>query len=177
MWRWTSYGPLSLEGVKEELKSQIDELIRNKNRLDDAFSRAITAKECTVIQQNLDLTVELLSSVQRKLVNIENQQAEMNAQHARHQDAKLAENEKTERSVVDATAAIREGWFSPELEYRGADQLPSFGDPDTKFNVRFDQRTKVFLYKKDKGVKTYAVRCQTVLGNDVVVLFEGNLIW
>jgi hypothetical protein len=56
----------------------------------------------------------------------------------------------------------------------GAENKPSYGDPLLKFNVVFDHDTRVHNLE---GRQHYAVKCKTVLGNDVVIEFTGNLIW
>ncbi len=166
---------LSLHDRQIDAQNRVAELEKKQKELTQALSE--NKKEHDVQQQGLELTARLLQMDKKVLEDIRIQQEEMNAERKRKEASKLAEGESAARSVFAATDAIPEGWFSPQLARTGAEKLSSYGDPGTKFDVRFDERTKIFLTKEVKGVKTYAVRCQTVLGNDVVVLFEGNIIW
>ena len=178
MWRFptSSYHlSLGLGDRKFEAHKRATELANKLEELRKAL--AGNQKEHDVLQRDLEETIRLQKIEEKELEDIEKQQAAMDAERKKKEIAKRTENEKTASSVVAATAAITEGWFSPQLAYRGAEKLPSYGDPGTIFDVRIDEGTKVFLMKEDLGVKTYAVRCRTVLGNDVVVIFEGNLIW
>jgi hypothetical protein len=176
MWRWTySYGLPSLEEQKSYINSRIEELLHKQEELREAL--AGNPKEHDVLLRGLEETIRLQRMEEINLEDIEKRQAAMDAEREKKEIAKLAEKAKTARSVSEATVAIPEGWFSPKLAYTGAEKVPSYGDPGTKFDVRFDEGTKVFLMKEDPAVKTYAVRCRTVLGNDVVVLFRENIIW
>jgi hypothetical protein len=88
--------------------------------------------------------------------------------------AKKEEQPKAERSCALARDIVDPDWYNPQLKLRGAENKPSYGDPVLEFNVVFDHDTRVHNLE---GRHHYAVKCKTVLGNDVVIVIKGNLIW
>jgi len=144
----------ALENERKELKEALDDL-----------------------QRRLEENSRLQRKEEQALKYAEKQLAKMDAKRQEEEADKLAESESASRSVLAATDIPALDWFKPQLLITYANQLSSYASHETKFNVRFDHRTKIYRIKNDKGVKTYAVWCKTVLGNDVVVLYQGEIIW
>jgi hypothetical protein len=177
MWSLHSSYHLSLFLHERECEAQKRET-KLANKLEEIRKAlARNQKEHDFLQRDLEETKHLQQKEMQELEDIRKRQAEMLAAQQEKEAAKLTEGESAARSVSAATDAIPKGWFSIQPACMGANKLPSYGDPGTLFDVRFDEGTKIFLMKEVEGVKTYAVRCRTVLGNDVVVLFKGNIIW
>jgi len=131
-------------------------------------------QKCQEIEGMIQKTKSKKEKYDSIVVERRSAEKEIARQRQEKEDKKLAESERATRSCVLAKGIDNPFWYDAQLIRRGGEGLPSYGDDTTKFDVVFDEHTRLHNLE---GKQRYAVKCKTVLGNDVVVVFVGELIW
>jgi hypothetical protein len=131
-------------------------------------------EKCQKLSQQLKDTMCQKDKFDKMVIERQRAEEAIALQRQKEEEKKSAEKEGAKRSCVLAKDIANPFWYDAQLNYTSARGLSSYGDDNTKFDVVFDEHTRVHNLE---GSKRYAVKCKTVHGNDVVVVFVGNLIW
>ena len=165
--------------MNQRMQYSVDEANKNLTNIvkliDDIQKKVEESQSSTQeLLRKLDDATRQKACIEANIADLNRQKEVVEAQQQKFEADKLAEFPSANRSCVAAMSITDPFWYEAQLLIREAKSKSSYGEPETKFDVRLDEDTRLHnLEVKHK----YAVKCRTVLGNEVVVVIEGKIIW
>jgi hypothetical protein len=137
-------------------------------RARDELETAQTA--CVAAEQNMAHAVQQVTDAQAEVAT-----TRANADHIKQMEEENATKSFLLMDKMLGENPTKSYWYSPQLNWYGHMQLPSFVDRQVMLDVVIDiHNTEVC---KLPGTNTFAIQCMSVNGNRVVVFCDGDPTW